>query len=82
MHGLKISLFPVIHGNRQGSVRGAVLLVIFISDLLDITQCITQMFADDTTLYSPVANTEDRENFKLIFTIYVIAIALITGASF
>ena len=30
----------------------------------DITHCITQMFADDTKIFSPVGNTEDREKLQ------------------
>ena len=40
-------------------------------DLPDITQCITQMFADNTKIFSLVANTEDREKLQMILTIYV-----------
>ena len=36
----------------QGSVLGPVLFVIVINGLPDITQCITQMFADDNLFFT------------------------------
>ena len=32
-----------------------------------MTQCTTQMFADDTKIFSPVANTQDREKLQKDF---------------
>ena len=62
--GSKSDWAPVTSGIPQGSVLGPLLFVIFLNDMPNITQCITQMFADDTKIFSPVANTEDREKLQ------------------
>ena len=62
--GSKSDWAPVTCGIPQGSVLGPLLFVIFINDLPAITQCTTQMFADDTKIFSPVATTEDREKLQ------------------
>ena len=74
--GYKSDRAPVTSSIPQGSVLGQLLFVIFIYDLPDITQCITQMFADDTKIFSLVANTEDREKLQMILIIYVFGLTI------
>ena len=63
--GWKSDWAPVTSGIPQDSVlRDYYLLYSSTNDLLDITQCITQMSADDTKIFLPVANTEDMEKLQ------------------
>ena len=55
---------PVTSGNPQGSVLGPLLFVVYIIDLRNDLTTKALMFADDTKLYSEIANQNDIEKIQ------------------
>ncbi len=56
INGSKSRLQRVTSGVPQGSVLGPTLFLIFINDLPDAMTCTLRLFADDTKMYSAVAD--------------------------
>ena len=50
----------ILSGVPQGSVLGAILLVLYINDLPDIVTSTSKLFADDTKLYNKVSKGKYR----------------------
>ena len=54
----------VLSGISQGSVLGPILFIIYVNDLPGVVESLTMLFADDTKLYRPVNDIEDREKLQ------------------
>ena len=54
----------VLSGITQGRVLGPILFIIYVNDLRGAVESLTMLFADDTKLYRPVNNIEDREKLQ------------------
>ena len=54
----------VVSGVPQGSCLGPVLFIIYINDLPDVVKSLTQMYADDTKVYSESNNVELQEQLQ------------------
>ena len=54
----------VVSGVPQGSCLGPVLFVIYINDLPDVVESLTQMYADDTKMFSDSDNLELRQRLQ------------------
>ena len=50
----------VTSGIPQGSVLGPILFLIFIFDMPEVLNCCIKLFADDSKLYSPIKEENDR----------------------
>ena len=48
---------PILGGVPQGSILGLLLFLIYINDLPDSIESIVKLFADDTSLFSKVYNS-------------------------
>ena len=59
----------VTSGIAQGSVLGPLLFVLYISDLPDLTQTITFLFADDIKLFRPIMNRVDQSILQQDITV-------------
>ena len=64
VNGSRSNWSAVTSGIPQGSVLGPALFVIFINDLPKVVQTTAQMFADDTKLFTSIANEDDREQLQ------------------
>jgi hypothetical protein len=58
--GSKSKYMDVCAGVPQGSVLGPVLFLVFFDSLFDLVENNLSVFADDSTLWAPIASKEDR----------------------
>jgi hypothetical protein len=59
--GSKSKYMEVSAGVPQGSVLGPVLFLVFFDSLFDVVENNLSVFADDSTLWAPIASDKDRE---------------------
>ena len=60
--GHRSSWSDVLAGVPQRSILGPLLFLIYINDLSDGLQCNSKLFADDTSLFATVHNTNKASN--------------------
>ena len=61
IEGESSSECPVTSGVPQGSVLGPALFLAYINDLPDCVNSHVRLFADDTIVYRPIKNQQDRD---------------------
>ena len=54
----------VTNGVPKGSVLDPVLFLLFINDIPEAIQCALKLFADDTKLYTEIADSEDANRLQ------------------
>jgi hypothetical protein len=68
INGAESSMQKIICGVPQGSVIGPLLFLLFINDLPNANECLTLLFADDTTFQLSGVNLDilyEKANFEL-----------------
>ena len=61
LNGQNSSWSDVLAGVSQGSILGPLLFLIYVNDLFDGLQCNPKLFADDTSLFATVHNTNKQQ---------------------
>ena len=61
VNGKESNWHDVTSGIPQGTVLGPILFLLYINDLLDLTQSDTFLFADDIKIFRPIINTNDQD---------------------
>ena len=62
LNGQNSSWTPVFAGVPQGSVLGSLFFLVYIDDLAEGISSTTELFADDTLLFSVVNNIDEFAN--------------------
>ena len=60
LKGTKSAYLPISAGVRQGSVLGPLLFLVYINDIANDIESMIKLFADDTSMYLGLGNTEIR----------------------
>ena len=61
VNGKRSDWASVTSGIPQGSVLGLIQFVVFINNLPEVTESLTEMFADNTKVFIPLLQQEDME---------------------